>query len=84
MNACGQHTIANIGLHGSSIKGEMGIVPALQILLGGSNNKLADKIIKVPSKRILEALDTLLKDYFENNQKLTFNNYYERQGKIYF
>ncbi len=84
MNACGQHTIANIGLHGSSVKGENGIAPALQVLLGGSRNRLADKVIKIPSKRILKALDVLIQDYFSNANNQLFNEYYDAKGKIYF
>ncbi|MFK7950239.1 MAG: nitrite reductase [Saprospiraceae bacterium] len=90
MNACGQHTAAQIGFHGSSIKKKALIIPAMQILLGGGLNpdgtgKIADKIIKLPTKKILEALRSLLTD-FENNktENEIFNNYYRRQGKKYF
>ena len=32
---CGQHMIAGIGLHGSSIKNKGKVVPAMQVVLGG-------------------------------------------------
>jgi sulfite reductase (ferredoxin) len=36
MNSCGQHGMANIGFHGSSLKAaDKRVLPALQVLLGG-------------------------------------------------
>ena len=35
MNSCGQHMAAQIGLHGSSIKKDGHVLPAMQIVLGG-------------------------------------------------
>ena len=90
MNACGQHTIANIGFHGSSIKVGVNTVPALQVLIGGGTigngeGRLADKIIKIPSKRAPDVLRFVLLDYEENaNEGEYFNDYYDRQGKEYF
>ena len=90
MNACGQHSIAQIGFYGMSIsKGKLSI-PAFQVLLGGGvigNGKgsFSNKIIKIPSKRGPEALRQLLNDY--ESHKLTnelFNHYYIRKGKDYF
>jgi sulfite reductase (ferredoxin) len=91
MNACGQHTIANIGFHGSSLKAGAATVPALQVLIGGGNSgngegRMADKIIKVPSKRGTSALRMILSDY-ENNalEGEYFNSYYDRvNGKDHF
>src|SRR5205085_12682649 len=36
MNSCGQHVIASIGLHGSSLKHGARVVPAMQLMLGGA------------------------------------------------
>lgn len=91
MNACGQHTIANIGFHGSSLKAGAHTVPALQVLIGGGNSgngngRMADKVIKVPSKRGTTALRIILTDY-ENNalDGEYFNSYYDRvNGKDHF
>ncbi len=91
MNACGQHSIANIGFHGSSLKVGALTVPALQVLIGGGNSgngagRMADKVIKVPSKRGTDALRVILTDY-ENNglDGEYFNSYYDRvQGKDHF
>lgn len=90
MNSCGQHGIASIGFHGSSMKAAGKVLPALQVLLGGGIvgdgvGRVADKVIKVPSKRGPEVLRTLLQNYAENAQENEkFNDYYDRQGERYF
>jgi sulfite reductase (ferredoxin) len=90
MNSCGQHGIASIGFHGSSLKSGGKVLPALQVLLGGGIvgdgvGRIADKVIKVPSKRGPDVLRSLLKDYEANSaQHEKFNDYYDRQGEKYF
>ncbi|BDS13799.1 nitrite/sulfite reductase [Aureispira anguillae] len=90
MNACGQHMAANIGFHGSSIKVGKEVLPAMQVVLGGGvdekgNGFIAEKIIKLPSKRIPTALVWLLDDYEEKELGGEyFNDYVKRQGKRYF
>jgi sulfite reductase (ferredoxin) len=89
-NSCGQHGIAGIGFHGSSIKKDGQVLPAVQVLLGGGiltdgNGKIAEKVIKIPSKRAPRGLRILLNDYLEN--KLAdekYMDYFERQSKNYF
>ena len=93
MNACGQHSIANIGFQGMSIKKGAIVMPALQILLGGGFDKdgkatIADKVVKVPAKVAPDAFRALINDY--NNNKTEgeyYNNYFQRQvaaNKLYF
>jgi len=93
MNACGQHTIANIGFHGMSIKNGDHVLPAMQVMLGGGvepdgTGSIADKIVKLPSKRCIAAVRTILNDYEEYaNEGEYFNDYYRRQqaaDKVYF
>ncbi len=90
MNACGQHMIANIGFHGSSIKHGNLVVPALQVVIGGGvapdgKGFIADKVIKLPSKRIPNAVKVLLDDYIEKSDDGEyFNDYFQRNGKMYF
>lgn len=90
MNSCGQHGIAEIGFHGSSLRSGKRILPALQVLLGGGiigngAGRTADKVIKIPSKRGPDVLRSLLNDYSENKQEAErFNAYYDRQGNKYF
>lgn len=90
MNSCGQHSIANIGFHGSTLKSGINTLPALQVLLGGGiigngDGRIADKIIKIPSKRGPVALRVLLNDFNVNAfDGEYFNDFYLRKGKNYF
>lgn len=90
MNGCGQHTIANIGFQGMTIKIKDQIAPASQILLGGGNmgngkGRFADKLLKVPSKKTPDVLKWILQDFkFHKKIKESFNQYYDRKGKEYF
>ncbi len=90
MNACGQHSIASIGFHGSSFKAGPYVVPALQLLLGGGasgdgKGRFADKILKVPSKRGPALLRTILDDFeAKAAEGETFNSYFDRNGRPYF
>lgn len=91
MNSCGQHGMASIGFHGSSLKApDKRVLPALQVLLGGATlgngeGKIADKVIKVPSKRGPAALRVILNNYEENAlEGEYFHQYYDRQGEKYF
>ena len=90
MNACGQHSMAHIGFHGSSLKSAGKVLPALQVLLGGGTTgngtgRIADKVIKVPSKRAPQLLRLVLNDYETNGlEGEYFNDYYDRQGEKYF
>jgi sulfite reductase (ferredoxin) len=86
-NSCGQHGLASIGFHGSSIKDKQGhVLPALVVLLGGAkliggDGIIADKVIKIPSKRGLSALRSILNDYETNsNEGEYFHAYYQRIG----
>ncbi|WNJ21510.1 nitrite reductase [Pontibacter sp. G13] len=90
MNACGQHSIAAIGFHGSTIKSGDAVAPALQILLGGGvlgdgEAAVAQKVIKIPTKRGPAALRVILDDYEANAlEGEYYAHYFERQGKAYF
>ena len=86
MNACGQHMIGNIGFHGSSIKKNDWVIPAMQVVVGGGVDPtgkpyIADKVIKLPTKRIPECIRVILNDYQANaHEGEYFNHYYERVG----
>ncbi len=90
MNSCGQHGLAHIGFHGSSIKTKDGTLPALQVLLGGGktgagHGRVAEKVIKVPSKRILSVVETIFNDYLQfHDTEEDFNAYFDRQTNNYF
>jgi sulfite reductase (ferredoxin) len=90
-NSCGQHGLASIGLHGSTIKDKQGkVLPALVVLLGGARVKggegiISDKIIKIPSKRGPQALRVLLTDYEENSfDGEYYHDYFKRLGRNHF
>ncbi len=90
MNSCGQHGLAHIGFHGSSMKADGKVLPAAQVLLGGGTigdglGRAADKILKVPSKRAKDVLRNVLNDFQNNAQEnQTFHQYYDEKGKDYF
>lgn len=89
MNSCGQHGMASIGFHGSSLKAKGQVVPAVQVLIGGGvlgsgNGRIADKVIKVPSKRAPEVLRYVLNDYKQYSNGESFLNYSERKGDRYY
>ncbi len=86
MNACGQHMIGNIGFSGSSIKKGDRVIPAMQVVIGGGVDPtgkpyIADKVIKIPTKRIPDSVRAILDHYHANaNEGEYFNHYYERIG----
>ncbi|MHB1178058.1 MAG: nitrite reductase [Daejeonella sp.] len=90
MNSCGQHGLAHIGFHGSSLKAAGKVVPAAQVLLGGGPvgnglGRAADKVIKVPSKRTKDVVRVVLNNYSQNkNGDELFNDFYDRVGKDHF
>lgn len=90
MNSCGQHGMASIGFHGSSLKVKGQVVPAVQVLIGGGilgsgNGRIADKVIKVPSKRAPQVLRLVLDDYFEQTKgETTFLSYSHEKGERYY
>nr|WP_270087027.1 HEPN domain-containing protein [Sphingobacterium sp. SYP-B4668] len=90
MNSCGQHGLAHIGFHGSSVKANGKVVPAAQVMIGGGTigdglGRVAERIIKVPTKRVLHVVDLVLNDYKKQTvEGEDFHDYYDRQGKNYF
>ncbi|SDD29201.1 sulfite reductase (ferredoxin) [Mucilaginibacter pineti] len=90
MNSCGQHGLAHIGFHGSSLKAGTKVLPSVQVMLGGGTvgngvGRAAERVIKVPSKRATDVLRTILNDYKAlSTEEETFHAYYDRQGKDYF
>jgi sulfite reductase (ferredoxin) len=90
MNACGQHTMANIGFQGMSVRTpEKLVAPALQVLLGGGNlgngnGLFADKVVKIPSRRGPDALRRILNDFEANANGQGFVDYYKVTGERYF
>lgn len=90
MNSCGQHSMAHIGFHGSSLKAGAKVLPSMQVMLGGGVvgdgvGRAGDRVIKVPAKRATDVLRMVLNDYKANStENEVFHDYYDRQGKDYF
>ncbi len=90
MNSCGQHMGANIGFHGSSIKNGALVAPAMVTVLGGGvapdgEGFVAEKVIKIPSKKAPDLLRNVLNDYGDNAiDGELFNQYFQRMGKMHF
>jgi len=90
MNSCGQHGMASIGFHGSSLKAKGQTIPALQVLIGGGvlgsgNGRVADKVLNVPSKRGPDVLRSVLNDYkTKATDGESFLDYSFRQGDKYY
>ncbi|SHM10211.1 HEPN domain-containing protein [Mucilaginibacter sp. OK098] len=90
MNSCGQHGLAHIGFHGSSLKAGIKVLPSVQVLLGGGTvgdgvGRAAEKVIKVPAKRATHVLRAVLDDYKVNAlPDESFHAYYDRKTKDYF
>ncbi len=86
MNSCGQHMAANIGFHGSSIKIGNDILPAMQVVLGGGverdgTGSVADKVIKIPTKRIPQVVRSVIQHYRTHRlPDENFNTVFRRLG----
>jgi sulfite reductase (ferredoxin) len=90
MNSCGQHGLAHIGFHGSSVKANGKVVPAVQVMIGGGTvgdgeGRVAERVIKAPTKRAPAILRTVLDDYSANSgENESFHQYYDAKGKDHF
>jgi sulfite reductase (ferredoxin) len=90
MNSCGQHGLAHLGFHGSSVKANGKVVPAVQVMLGGGTvgdgmGRVAERVIKAPTKRAPAVLRTILDDFNTNSaEEESFHAYYDAKGKDYF
>jgi sulfite reductase (ferredoxin) len=90
MNSCGQHGLAHIGFHGSSVKANGKVVPAVQVMIGGGTvgdgfGRVAERVIKAPTKRAPAILRIVLDDFNQNSAaEESFHQYYDAKGKDYF
>jgi len=85
-NGCGHHHVADIGFHGAAAKGPGGQVPAYDLFVGGSYDdsdaRFGQRIkIKVPAKRMPQALEKMLDFYKAKRQDdEEFKNFVARVG----
>ncbi|MDE5417582.1 nitrite/sulfite reductase [Labilibaculum sp. DW002] len=89
-NSCGQQSIASIGFHGTIFSVDGRQAPGSQIMLGGGitgdgNGVFSEKVIKIPAKRVPDALRIILSDFTKNNlDDKTFNEYYNEKTKTFY
>ncbi|MED5579107.1 MAG: nitrite/sulfite reductase [Nitrospinota bacterium] len=87
-NSCGQHHIANIGFHGGTLRSGGKMLPAYELFIGGQHQntngltKLGERLrIRIPAKRVPNAVKRILTFYKENrNENEKFNDFFERMG----
>jgi len=84
-NSCAQHHIAGLGLHGVAKKINGVLVPHYQLHLGGRVNATCSKVgkaaIKIPSKRIPEAVMEVIRLFREQRvEGETFPAFVDRFG----
>jgi len=81
-NACAQHQLASIGFHGVGKKVGQHTAPFYEIHLGGSNSRIGPQVVKLPAKRVPEAVRHLLKWYREaRSERESFEGFVARIGK---
>lgn len=89
-NSCGQHHIANIGLHGAAMKVGPNQLPAYHLFLGGNYDngdlRMATQLkVRLPAKRGPEAVERIVRLY-ERDRTLgeEFNAFFDRVGPAVF
>ncbi|MBI4597771.1 MAG: nitrite/sulfite reductase, partial [Candidatus Omnitrophica bacterium] len=88
-NSCGQHHIADIGFFGGARKVNDHLAPHFQLMLGGMAAegvaKFGEPILKLPSRRIPEAIVEMLTRYRKDRQsaKESFREFSARVGAAY-
>ncbi len=88
-NSCGHHRMADIGFHGAAVHADGRLAPAFNLLLGGGidahGSSVARIVTKIPAKRIVEAVDTLIDDYKAGRDDgEIFRAFVDRRGLKYF
>jgi len=84
-NSCGQHHIANIGLHGGAFPVKGKTVPAFMMFIGGVPERdmvVGQLTTQVPSKNVPDAVLRLVTNYADKRKKgEAFNDFYKNLGK---
>ena len=84
-DACGHHYMADIGLYGCAVHTSGRLYPAYQLLLGGEvteeGTRLARPVLKLPARRVPQAVDSLLEHFRSNRDPGEgFSAFVERMG----
>lgn len=84
-NSCGQHHIANIGLHGGAFPVNGKTVPAFMMFVGGNPERdmvVGQLTTQVPSKNVPDAVLRLVSHYADKRKSgEAFNDFYKNVGK---
>ncbi|HSA59946.1 MAG TPA: nitrite reductase [bacterium] len=84
-NSCGQHHIANIGLHGGAFPMDGKTMPAFMLFIGGNPGRdmvVAQLTTQIPSKNVPDAVIRLVSHYADNRKPgEAFNDFYGKLGK---
>ena len=62
-NSCGQHEIATIGFFGGATRMNNAMVPTYTMLFGGSSGELGKAMMRVPAKRVIDAVLKVIEIY---------------------
>ena len=66
-NSCGHHHIADIGFYGNAVRSGERMVPSFSMLIAGRGDgpdaRIGKHVMKLPAKRIPEAVNTLIESY---------------------
>jgi sulfite reductase beta subunit-like hemoprotein len=66
-NSCGHHHIADIGFYGNAVRSGERMVPSFSMLIAGKGDgpdaRIGKHVMKLPAKRIPEAVNTLIESY---------------------
>ena len=86
-NSCGHHHIADIGFYGCAVHQNGRMVPAFSMLLGGRGDQegvIARHVMKIATRRIPEAVTTLIQHYVADRRDgEIFRDYVHRVGTGY-
>lgn len=85
-NSCGQHHIGSLGFYGNAKKVHGRLVPHFDVLVGGGwaagKAEVGQSVIKLPSKRIPEAVKWIVRTYAsERSEGQDFNSWAAQYDK---
>ena len=87
-NSCGHHHIADIGFYGNAVRSGERMVPSFSMLIAGRGDgpdaRIAKHVMKLPAKKIPEAVTVLIEHYQGNrNDAEPFADWAIRVGNDY-
>ena len=86
-NSCGQHHVADIGLHGEGKRIQGKLIPSYVLHLGGqgtTGGNIARKGPTVPTLRAKEAVERITKCFIEEKNEDNFHTWVQNKADEYF